>query len=436
MSRGKELSTEIAEVVVQLKDFFDDEKKEAAGSIRRDSFEHTAAALGIGVATVKRTVARYNRTGTVIPGVRMRRGRKPEARTESVQILARDFIRQQNLAGGRVSAERLRAHLREVHEVEIEKTTLWRALMRWGFSFGAGRRRDSLREQDYVIHARRRYLREIRANRGSDGLPLRPEVYLDETFINKNHSQQTTWYAEDDGPWVNKPSGVGPRLIIGHAITRDGWIDRGQLCFEAKKRTGDYHGQMNWANFSTWFTQVLMPNLPPRSLIMMDNAGYHNTLAADRFPKPDTTVDQLRRWLTHNGHPWREDMLRSELMTQCQKYAALPEFRLDQLAAAAGHKILRTPQYHCDLQPIESCWAVVKNYMADNCDFTMAGLRSNLPQAFAKVTPETCQKVIAKVRKKEDQYWNEDAELDDVFNTDIGSECMSDGYDDEILSSP
>jgi len=34
------------------------------------------------------------------------------------------------------------------------------------------------------------------------------------------------------------------------------------------------------------------------------------------------------------------------------------------------HSILRTPQYHPELQPIETCWGIVKNHMADQCDFT------------------------------------------------------------------
>lgn len=424
MSRGKELSSEVAEVVVQLKCYFDTEKR-CPEMLEKDSYERTAAAVGIGVATVKRILARYNRTGTVVPDMRSKSGRKPDDRIEGVQGLVRDFVRGQNLLGRRVSIEKLRGHLKDEHGIEFEKTTLWRGLNRWGFTFGVGRRRDSLREQDYVINARRQYLREIRGNRGPDGMPIRPEVYLDETFINKNHSQQTTWYADEDGPWVNKPSGVGPRFIIAHAITQDGWVDGAQLCFEAKKRTGDYHGQMNWENFSTWFVQCLLPKLPSSSLIVMDNAGYHNALAEDRFPRSNSTVAELKDWLSRNQYPSRDDMLRSELFALCAKLAPVPEFKLDRIVTAAGHKILRTPQYHCDLQPIECCWAVVKNFMADNCDFTMRGLRQNLPQAFAKVTANTCAKVIAKVREKEDQYWLEDAELDAVFEKDKEEESRT-----------
>ncbi len=53
---------------------------------------------------------------------------------------------------------------------------------------------QALKERDYVILARRRYLRQKRLNRRPDGSLVCPEVYLDETFINKNHSNQFTWY--------------------------------------------------------------------------------------------------------------------------------------------------------------------------------------------------------------------------------------------------
>ncbi|MCP5101374.1 MAG: hypothetical protein GY943_37990 [Chloroflexi bacterium] len=422
MPRGKELSADVREIVVQLKLHFDNEKKSASLVSTKDSFGRTATALGIGVATVKRIVSHYKRTGTVLTDLRGKPGRRLDTTCESIQVVARDFVRSQNLFGKRVSVEKLRCHLIDEYSIEVDKSTLWRALKRWGFTFGVGRRRNSLKERDYVIHARRAYLREIRANRAIDGSCIRPEVYLDETYINKNHSQRLTWYQEEDGPWVNKPSGVGPRLIIVNAITCAGWVEGTQLVFEAKKRTGDYHGQMNWENFSNWFEKQLLPNIPEKSLITLDNARYHNVLVEDRFPRPSSTKSKLCDWLTRNKHPWRDDMLKSELYEQCVKHAPTPDFKLNHLAVAQGHKILRTPQYHPELQPIESCWAVVKNYMADMCDFTMSGMRKRLPEAFAKVSASTCVKVIAKVRQREDDYWNDDAVLDAKFAIDAEEE--------------
>ncbi|UCG69099.1 MAG: hypothetical protein JSV09_15155, partial [Thermoplasmata archaeon] len=45
-----------------------------------------------------------------------------------------------------------------------------------------------------------------------------------------------------------------------------------------------YHGQMNWELFRKWFTEMLIPNIPDNSLIIMDNAAYHNTLSVNSAP--------------------------------------------------------------------------------------------------------------------------------------------------------
>ena len=414
--QGKQLSAEITELVNRLKEYHDEERKTCKFVPTKDPAGRTAQALGLGVATVKRIMARYAKSGgEVVVRVPQRPGRPPSRISPNIQPIVRQFIRTENLGGRRVSIERVGSYLHTVHGVETPKTTLWRALKRWGFTHGEGRRRDSLKEQSRVILARRDYLRAKLANRNPDGTLKRPEVYLDETYINKNHSSPFTWYLDDDGPLVNKPSGVGPRLIVVHAVTKDGWVEGAQLVFEAKKRTGDYHGQMNWDNFSKWFKGQLLPNIPPKSLIILDNARYHNVYSDNFFPNKSSSKEQLRRWLTRNSYPWQEDMLKSELMELCARFAPVPEYQLDILATEHEMSILRTPPYHPELQPIETCWAVVKNYMADNCDFTMKGLHERLPEAFEKVTPRTCQEIIAKVIEQEDNYWIEDDKLDEVY---------------------
>lgn len=435
--QGKQLSAEINELVVRLKEHHDEERKAGKFVSTKDPAGRTAKALGLGIATVKRIMARYVKSGErVVVRAPQRLGRPPSGVFPSVQPVVRQFVRAENLGGRRVSIERVGSYLHTERGIEIPKTTLWRALNRWGFTHGEGRRRDSLKEQSRVILARRNYLRAKLANRNQDGTLKRPEVYLDETYINKNHSSQFTWYLDDVGPLVNKPSGVGPRFIVVHAITRDGWVKGAELVFEAKKRTGDYHGQMNWGNFSRWFKEQLLPNIPPKSLIILDNARYHNVYVDNFFPSKSSSKDQLQQWLTRNNYPWREDMLKSELLELCTRLAPVPEYQLDTLAAEHEMAVLRTPPYHPELQPIETCWAVVKNYMADNCDFTMKGLRERLPEGFAKVTANTCKEIICKVAEQEDRYWSEDERLDEVYAANAEEECMGQWLSEELGAEP
>ena len=432
--QGKQIPPEVEELVVRLKQHYDKEKKDGQFVSTDNPALRTANSLGIGITSVKNIMARYRRNGEKIVNSYPRRpGRPPAAMVKNAQPVVRQFIRSENLAGQKVGVGRVGKYLKSEHGVEIPKMTLWRALKRWGFTYGEGRRRNCLKEKDYAIKARRHYLRLKRANRNADGTLKRPEVYLDETFINKNHSARFTWYLDGDGPWVNKPAGVGPRLIIVHAITRDGWVDNAGLFFEAKKRTGDFRGQMNWDNFSKWFARRLLKNIPPKSIVVLDNARYHNVSDA-KTPGINSTKKQLRDWLSRNNHKWSGDMLKPELLEMCKKIAPAPQYCLDQIAAEYDISILRTPQYHPELQPIESCWAVVKNYMADNCDFTMKGMREKLPEAFAKVTSRTCRRIIAKVVAQEEKYWNEDSILDEKYGSDVegGSDVGYENYLDEI----
>ena len=74
---------------------------------------------------------------------------------------------------------------------------------------------------------------------------------------------------------------------------------------------------------------------------------------------------------------------------------------------------------------------MLKNYMADNCDFSMSGLRKRLPEAFSKVTSSTVKEIIAKVVEQEDKYWKEDEKLDQEYtkNSDeeyVGSKLFED----------
>lgn len=429
--QGREFTPEMVEFVVRVKGYFDEERRTGTVASTQNPGARTAAALGIGEATVKRIMSRRNKgNADDETGVPTDRGRPEQRVSPNLQPVVRSIVRAANLKGQRVSLGRLRKALAEECEAKIPTATLWRTLARWGFSYGEGRRRCALREQSYVVNARRKYIRIKRENRNADGSLKRPEVYLDETYINKNHSARFTWYQEKDGPWVNKPSGVGPRLIIVNAITADGWVDGAQLVFEAKKRTGDYHGQMDWENFSKWFTTQLMPNIPKNSLIVLDNAGYHNVLAEQAFPRGTHTKQELEKWLNHNGIPIRNDMLKSELYELCRRFAPVPMFKLDQLAAEQGHVILRTPPYHPELQPIETCWAIVKNHMADNCDFTMGNLRAQLPVAFSKVTGTICQEIIQKVVAQEEKYWLEDEELDEVYAQEDAGQVISVAIDE------
>ena len=375
------------------------------------SVERTADAIGIGLATVKRIMADYNRNPDLLAEPAKTRGRPSHAVGFSSQGAVRSHIRAANKKGEHITLADIRDFLRDIKpDEQFHKATLARTLNRWGFEFGKGTRSQHLKEKDHVVAARQRYLRKKRDNRASSGKEdtARPEVYLDESYVNKNHSNDFIWYSGEDGPWVQKPTGKGERLIIVNAITKHGWVPGAKLVFKSTRKTGDYHGQMNTELFQKWFKEMLLPNIPANSLIVMDNAAYHNTLADYSPPTPICSKARIREWLERNHVYCRADCLKPELVELLEKLAPAPIYAVDEIARLEGHEVIRTPPYHPELQPIETCWGVVKNHVARNCDFTMKNLIEQLEFGFEKVTHKTCEKIIAKVRDIEDDFWTED----------------------------
>lgn len=409
--QGIEFSTEMRKMVVNVKQFFDNAKK-TRDDLKRPASKLTASAFKISESTVKVIMAAYNQKGDdgLVFSKSEQRGRPSYAVESGIEPLVRQFIRKANREGEQVNIDIIRNFMRDELHCKVAHTTLWRALQRWGFEFGAGIRSAQLKESERIIVLRRQYLRLKRANRDKNGKMIRPEVYLDESYVNKNYSNDNTWYFEEDGIIIGKPTGKGDRLIIVNAITQDGWVPNAKLVFKASKKTGDYHSNMNWDNFLEWFREKLVKNIPEDALIIMDNASYHNVLAEEAFPKKSHTAKRLQDWLSNNNIPWTKDMVKAELFELCSRLAPKPEYLIDSIARKYGHTILRTPPYHPELQPIETCWAITKRHIAQHNDFTMESVWNLLDEGFKKVNAETCQKLIQKVRLQEDAYWEEDSE--------------------------
>jgi hypothetical protein len=203
-----------------------------------------------------------------------------------------------------------------------------------------------------------------------------------------------------------------------HAITPDGWVPEAPRVCEATSRTGDDQGPMHWEHCSRWVTVQVMPHVPPHALIILDHAGEHTVFVEQAVPTRTTRREEMRAWLNRTHIPWRDAMLTSERLEVCRRFSPPPEYKLDRIAAAHGHRMLRTPPDHPELQPIEPCGALVKNAMADHGDFTMGTLRTQLPMAFSQVTQDVCQRVILNVAEHEERFWVDDEQRDAIYSQD------------------
>ena len=409
--RGKPLSPEIKKLVVSVKQYSDRNKSEPT----EPGPKRTADAVGIGIATVRRIMADYNRDPELPEQPAKVRGRPVHAVSVSYQEAIRSYIRSANKNGEYISLENIRDFLKEISaDEQFHTATSAGTLSRWGSESGKGTRSQHLKEKDHVIAAMQRYLRKKRDNR-SDGIntdTIRPEVYPDESYVSKNHSNDFIRYSGEDGACVQKPAGKGERLIIINAITESGRVPGAGPVFKAAGKTGDYHGQMNRDLFKKWFTEMLLPDIPENSLIITDNAPCHNILSEHSPPTPLCSGKKIKEWPEYNKIFCRDDCLKPESAEILKKTAAEPVYAADEIARSYGHEIIRTPPYHPELQPIETCRGAVKNHAARKCDFTMNNLIGQPDIGFNKVTAETCIEIVAKVRKKEDGFRTEDLKTD------------------------
>ena len=258
--RGKPLEPGEKRAIVCVKSYFDRTKKEFG--LPESSVQLTADALEVGVSTVKRVMADFRRDPSLLKKPPEPKGRPGYAINGSHEEAIRNFIRNANQQGQYITLSTLSEFIQEREaDIQFHPATLARTLDRWGFDFGQGKRSQHLKEKDEIIALRQRYLRRMRYNRDKKGHPVRPEIYLDESYVNKNHSCDFIRYSSEDGPWVQKPTGKGERLIIINAMSSAGWVKGAQLVFQAKRKTGDYHGQMNAELFQKWFSEKLIPNI-------------------------------------------------------------------------------------------------------------------------------------------------------------------------------
>lgn len=301
--------------------------------------------------------------------------------------------------------DKLLVALRDSIDFEFGRTTLSFILHDLGFEFYKCDNRSVLLERTDVVCQRRRFLRNIRAARREG----RDIIFLDETWLNQAHTLSRSWQSETCKGGLKAPIGKGRRLIILSAGSDCGFVPESHLIFTAKSTKGDYHNEMNSENFTKWFKEMLLPNIPQKTAIVLDNAPYH-AMRVNREPTRSSTKKVMQDWLSTLGIPWQEEMLKEELFDLVQHHKREPVYLLQEIAKSRGdHELIFLPPYHCDLNPIELIWAQVKSYVArKNTTFKLADVEKLCRESLSLVTAENWKKACEHTQKLEDEYWAKD----------------------------
>ncbi|XP_022183104.1 uncharacterized protein LOC111042712 [Myzus persicae] len=254
----------------------------------------------------------------------------------------------------------------------------------------------------------------------------RPIYYLDETWVNAgdvpnkigcDKSIKSARDAANKGLTTGavNPSGKAKCLIVCHVGSEDGFVSDSPLCFESRKNTQDYHDEMNGDCFREWLEGVL-PRLKDNAVIVMENAPYHS-VKQDKCPTTNTKKQKIIEWLESKGEVISRPMVIPELLTIVDRLRPLyNKYVIDELVKKQNKTILRLPPYHCELNPIELAWSIVKNHVRmKNKTFKLNDVKQLLIEGVERVDADMWKNFIKHTIEEEEKLFKMDFVVDELM---------------------
>lgn len=402
----------------------------------KEAWARTSEATKASVSSVRRIVDEVKKSGFLAvfrtPG-KKRSGKKKVTGVDTFdQSVIRRCVHSFHITDHELpTVKKLREKLRRDINFTGSDRSLRRILKELGFRWKkAENNRKVLIEKSNIRFLRIEYLQKIRKFRDEG----RPIVYTDESYVDSSHSKNMAW-SDGSTKGLKKPISKGQRIVIVHAGSEEGFVPNALLLFKAGSKSGDYHDNMNFENYEKWLRSQLMPNLPPNSVLVVDNASYHNK-QYEAAPTSNTKKADMQKWLQEKGIEYRENMLKPELYNLIKMNKELhKKFSVDKILAEQNHCVLRLPPYHPDLNPIEMAWANIKAYVSNkNVTWNVKKIKELVREKVAAMGPSEWAKLCKKVKELEDEYIKNDHVVDmvtDQFVIFADDESDSSGDDDD-----
>lgn len=389
-----------------------------------------------------------------------KRGPRKSGSSPDIVKLVVDIADKSNMEGRDNSAPKIVNELREDHGINVSATTVRDILVNNGFYYGVGVRHHILHDSPANVTYRHQYVKDRLDNLVLEGeqryRPKHSEVFLDESYCHVHHVSRKRWVRKNGGR-VADP-GRKPLLVIFAAFVvywdkdmNDGaggleakfvkdyvfiWPASGGNKREKNKELWlnvppeikehniiadehDYHGNFNSAVFGKLFERLIKSLNEmglPESRIHLDGASYHFH-NENRIPTPSSTKAEIREFMEDPKHPInipegknsKKGPTKQELLDKINEAGIQPKYTIYEHAKNGNHVIMKTPPYHCELQPIEKIWGVVKNKVASNATGkeTNIELKKNLERLFVQIPPLVFISVWLKSIHQAEEYLKE-----------------------------
>ena len=408
-SATMKFSAEGRKLILQIYKYFEGEKKRGAPFYSFScARKRTAHAFGINEKYLYRLIKEEEKGTNSKP---LYENKKKETLDKFDQHIVRTTIQEFYRKNEFMSTRRLKKRLENDHNLHVSKYTILKLLQKFGYRYGECQtfNRAILCERSDLVAQRHQYLRTIKQRRNS-GYNI---VYLDETWVNANHTASYQWLPPDPKDGRKIPAGRGERLIVLHAGGSMGFLPGCELVFKSLSTDGrDYHKEMNATVFMDWTIKKLIPALPPKSLVVLDNASYHSVrVEGTKTPTSNNRKAEMQEWLVKNNIKFENKMTKPKLYELIKQNKPPPKFKFDELLKEHGHEALRLPPYHCDLNPIELIWGDVKGLVGqENSTFKLKDVQRIVEEALQETTTERWVACVNKVKNEiEEGYWKKDA---------------------------
>lgn len=409
------------------------------GKNDKETVKQTAEATKVSESTVRRIIkeAKNSDLLTVFrtPG-KKRNGKKRVTGIDSFDqsLIKRCVYNYHNTNNELPTVERLRKKLKEDIDFNCSERSLRRILNSLGFRWKrTENNRSLLIEKSNIRLLRIEYLQKVNKYR-EEGRPI---IYTDESYVDSSHSSNKSW-SDGSTKGLKKPISKGQRVVIVNAGSEAGFVPNALLLFKAGTKTGDYHDNMNFDNYEKWIRCQLLPNLPPNSVVVVDNASYHNK-QSDPAPTANARKGEMKKWLQEKGIPYSEYMLKPQLHKIIKLHKEQHKtYTIDKILTEHGHTVLRLPPYHPDLNAIEMAWASVKGYVASkNVSWNINKVMDLVKEKVATMGASEWIKLCRKVQETEKEYIKSDHVVDlvtdeFVFFADDESDSDDDEYEDDV----
>jgi transposase len=378
-----------------------------------------AAAHQTSPATLRGVLKRYHSVGELLPPSPIRLTRSdplhPLFDTSGPPIEVETIIHRELKEAAEMntyqSISTLMATVYTETNLQIPKSTMHKWLHDLGYEHGE--KKLSGLKKEYSIALIRRFVKEyalaLAEERQSTVL-----VWMDESYIHTGYCSQYSWFHSTSSTVPNRVRGSekGKRLIIIHAMTRDGMLESldgyepsdnlqekatsAAVVTDSLSAGGispeDYHDTLNGEKFVAWLQNRLIPTFQAKyhrkkMKLVLDNAKYHHARGPDwivpsKLNRPECGT-YLRRWGypsivdeagtkylaakftadTKDGGPGVK-VMQKVISTHLKSHPGINTTIIHQLMKDHKYTLLYTPQYESWLQPIELVWAQAKHAVA------------------------------------------------------------------------